>query len=124
MRKLTVVFCLLFAVFSLSFSFPVNAVIQNIPIEQIEQLILENGADFYAYMDLDRVDENMKAVILKAREKIIFSSTGWVADGTEGYVLDEKGNIIEVLPEFHDIFPEDWEYPVYPTSPPLTDPKE
>lgn len=65
-----------------------------------------------AYMDTKTASPEMKAEILEAREKIIFSTDGWVAEGWEGFVIDvQSGEILESVPEFHDIFPDDWEIP-------------
>ncbi len=38
-------------------------------------------------------------------------STSWVADGMKCYILNEDGNIEKVIPNFSDVFPEDWELP-------------
>ena len=69
-------------------------------------------AEFYAYMDLEQAEESIKPMILAARNKIIFQSNdGWVADGMNAYVEDADGNVVEELPQFSDLFPEDWENP-------------
>ncbi len=68
-----------------------------------------------AYMDLDSANVDTHASILQARRVIIENST-WVADDLNGWIEDEEGNIIEVVPHFHEIFPADWEIPTYPTS--------
>lgn len=63
----------------------------------------------------ERIDENTvesrKTAILVAREAIIYSES-WVADGVYGEILDQNGKVKEVLPQFSDIFPEDWDIPV------------
>lgn len=71
---------------------------------QIEQAI--------AYERIDEsTAESRKMEILEAREAIIYSES-WVADGVYGEILDINGNTKEVLPQFSDIFPEDWDIPV------------
>ena len=64
-----------------------------------------------AYIDINEATPELKQKILQAREEIIFSYS-WVADEVNGRVLDENGNIVEELPHFSDLFPEDWDEPV------------
>lgn len=63
----------------------------------------------------ERIDESTvesrKTAILAARAAIIYSES-WVADGVYGEILDRNGNVKEVLPQFSEIFPEDWDIPV------------
>lgn len=63
-----------------------------------------------AYMTLENADEQTKAAILAARNEII-NNTSWVADGAYGYITDENGNVVEIVPQFSEIFPADWEIP-------------
>lgn len=79
----------------------------NYTMEEIDAYLNEHGEEYYAYMILDEAEETLKPVILEARWRII-SRTGWVVDGVNGYLEDEEGNI-EVVPQFHDIFPPDWD---------------
>ena len=79
-------------------------------MSKIEELISANGEDFYAYLDLDQAQEELKPVILEARRRIIFDSS-WVSDEINGRILDEDGNVIEEVPHFSEVFPEDWELP-------------
>ena len=66
----------------------------------------------YAYMDLDSAPENMKEIIRESREYIISQSEGWVSDGWKGAIVNmETGEVVEEVPQFHDIFPDDWEVP-------------
>jgi len=65
----------------------------------------------YAYMDLETADESLKAKILEARNKIILSES-WAADGIYAYVSDPDGNIVNVLPQFSELFPSDWDVPI------------
>lgn len=67
-------------------------------------------AQHYAYMDLALADAETQAKIIESRNSIIYS-TSWVADGVDGYIKDEDGNIIETLPHFSEVFPSDWEVP-------------
>lgn len=65
-----------------------------------------------AYMVIDEeTEEEQKAQILAAREEVIYSKS-WVADGLSGRILDRDGNVKRVLPQFSDIFPEDWDLPI------------
>lgn len=59
--------------------------------------------------------ESRKTEILAAREAIIYSKS-WVADGIYGAILDQNGNVKEVLPQFSEVFPEDWDVPVEKNS--------
>ena len=71
-----------------------------------------NSVSELAYMNIDSVSEPMQEKILQAREEVIYSKS-WVADGYEGTITNpETGEVIETVPEFHDIFPEDWEIPI------------
>ena len=66
-----------------------------------------------AYMSLEESPKYLQDDIVAARNEIIAATDGWVADGFTGEVIDfETGEVQEVLPSFHDIFPEDWELPV------------
>ena len=65
-----------------------------------------------AYMDISNVDKEVEDEILEAR-KIIIMNESWVADGLDGWVLDADGNIEEEVPHFSEVFPEDWEVPVF-----------
>lgn len=69
----------------------------------------------YAYMDYASASYHLKPIILEARRRIIFQQP-WVADGVQGRELDADGNVVKVLPEFHDLFPEDWDIPVSSTE--------
>lgn len=64
--------------------------------------------EYYAYKDYETASREMKAVILEARNIIIFSYS-WVADGYEGGITCSEG-FYEELPSFSDLFPE-WELP-------------
>lgn len=82
-------------------------------VQEIEETVSSEDLE-YAYMDLETAPQELHEKILKAREKIIFSSPGWVADDCGGCVFDVRtGKVIRKLPRFHDIFPEDWDIPVY-----------
>lgn len=70
-----------------------------------------NGKISIAYMEIENASDEMRAHIIAAREEIIFSES-WVADGLSCYICDEDGNIKEVLPQFSDLFPADWDLPV------------
>ncbi len=93
------------------FRFSASAATTDIPCytrEEIDAYLKEHGEEYYAYMILDEADDTLKPIILEARWRII-SNTTWVDDELNGHIEDEAGNIIEIVPHFHDIFPEDWE---------------
>lgn len=107
-----ILLCVALTVCVLQFS--VSAVALEQPIntmEEIDAYINEHGEEYYAYMILDEAEESLKPIILEARWRII-SNTSWVDDELNGYIEDEAGNIIEIVPHFHDIFPADWEIEV------------
>ena len=59
-------------------------------------------AQSFAYMDLDAAPEDLREIILKAREVIIYSRA-WVADGLEAYVISPDGTR-SALPAFSGAF--------------------
>lgn len=81
----------------------------------IQELLAVQAAEHYAYMNMEDVSEELKPVIWEARMEIIFNNS-WVADEINGCVLDVAGNVIEVLPHFSELFPEDWEVPRDPNQ--------
>ena len=81
------------------------------PVEEIDWVNMDwDTANFYAYMNLEQAEESVKPMILAARNKIIFSES-WAEDGITAYVKDADGNIVEELPHFSELFPEDWKNP-------------
>lgn len=84
-------------------------------LDEIEEAFAANGIAYYAYMDLNEVPDELKAIVLEARNRIIFS-TSWVADEINGWILDEDRNVLETLPHFSEIFPADWEVPAGPDA--------
>lgn len=74
----------------------------------------EDDIQYYAYLDLDDADPELVPVIIEARNTIIFRQS-WVADGLQGFVCDRYGNLIEGVPRFSELFPEDWSVPILPT---------
>ena len=80
-----------------------------------EDTVFANDSEvrYFAYMDLNGADESLKSKILQARN-IVISNSSWVADGITGYVKDRDTGVITLLPHFSEIFPSDWEMPVYP----------
>lgn len=84
---------------------------------QIEKDILNNEEDiqYYAHLNLDVVDPELVPIIIRARDMIIFRQS-WVADGVQGYVYDRYGNMVEEVPQFSELFPEDWSVPIVPTG--------
>lgn len=114
LKGLASVFLLCMAVICCSGFVPAEQETVVIPAEQeTDQAVSKEDLNF-AYMDLKTAPAELHEKILKAREKIIFSSPGWVADDCGGCVFDVRtGKIIRKLPRFHDLFPEDWEIPVF-----------
>lgn len=74
--------------------------------------LYQEELEYYAYMNLKTADETLEAKVLEARSEIIMN-TSWVVDGVNGYVVDENDNIVRKIPEFHDIFPSDWDIPAF-----------
>ena len=82
-------------------------------VQEYEEQFSLYGIEHFAYMELDAEPTEIHPFILEARNRIIYGSDiGWVADDIDGCIKDEDGNIIEILPHFHDIFPDDWELPL------------
>lgn len=75
----------------------------------------EKDIQYYAYLTLNDADPSLVPVIIEARNRIIFRQS-WVADGLKGYVHDRNGDVIEEVPQFSDLFPEDWDIPVLPVE--------
>lgn len=111
MKRLLSVFCIPVFICLLTL-LPVKAEAKAEPMtqEQIEACLDENGLEYYAYMILADAPEELRPVILEARNRIIHNSS-WVDDELRGWVCDREGNVIEIVPRFHEIFPEDWEIP-------------
>jgi len=75
----------------------------------------EEDIQYYAYLNLSTAAEELKPIVLAARNIIIYRYS-WVADGLNGQILDKNGNIKRKVPEFSELFPEDWELPVSPAK--------
>ena len=74
-----------------------------------ELLKTEEDIQYYAYLDLDSAEEEIKDVILAARNLIIHRQS-YVVEG-EAVITDKNGNIVREVPKFYDLFPEDWDVP-------------
>ena len=85
----------------------------SLSMDEIEEYLALEDLEYYAYMNLDEARSEIKSVIQEARKRIIFS-TSWAADGTNAWVLDEDGNVIEKLPYFYQLFPSNWDMPGEP----------
>lgn len=79
-------------------------------LERIEAYLEADGLEYYAYMILEEAPEELEPIILEARNRIIHNSS-WVADDLQGWVVDPEGTVVEIVPQFHEIFPADWEIP-------------
>ena len=84
-------------------------------LSKIEPYFANQTLEYYAYMNIHTADKELIPVILEARNRVVHDKS-WVADCTDGWVTDEAGNIIEIVPHFHEVFPEDWEIPWYPPA--------
>lgn len=110
--KVKLIMCFLVSAFCLLIpaSITAQSAVEEPPLN-VEEAFKKNNIEYYAYMDIDNADENLREIILEARKQIINSVDGWAADGVEGYVVDSEGNIKEKIPCFHELFPLDWEPP-------------
>lgn len=64
-----------------------------------------------AYCDIDEVPTALHERVLEARKPIIYSYS-WVADEYSMRIEDAlTGEVIEVVPSFSELFPEDWDLP-------------
>ena len=106
MKKLLVSFLSVAMLFAVSItSFADNST----PPMDVQQDI-SNTVKQLAYSNYESASNEMKAKILEARNSLIYS-TSWVANGASGRIVDETGNVIEVLPDFYELYPKDWEIP-------------
>lgn len=85
----------------------------SIDPETVEHYFEKNNLEYYAYMDIHGVEEHLIPVVLEARTQLI-NAKSWVDDELDGWIEDQYGNVIEIVPQFHDLFPEDWEIPCFP----------
>lgn len=70
----------------------------------------ESMASSIAYRDLSTAATQVEYnAILSAREKIIYSSGPWTTTGAK--IVKADGTLVDV-PNFYDLFPEDWELPI------------
>lgn len=77
-----------------------------------EYFFTDDDIQYYAYLNYDEAEEELKPVILTARLRIIYQHS-WVADGIKGRVFNKDGTLEYEVPEFHDLFPADWDEPVH-----------
>lgn len=77
----------------------------------VQALLSDETIQYYAYLNLDTAEDALRPIIITARNKIIYRHS-WVADEADGEILDQAGNVKEVLPHFSELFPSDWEVPV------------
>lgn len=92
-----------------------NVHLVEMDISEIEPYLTAEGNEYYAYMQIETAEPELIPVILEARRRIIYQDrSGWVDDSVDGCIRNEDGEIIEILPHFHEIFPSDWEIPWYP----------
>lgn len=114
MRKLTSLILVVFTIaltLTMIMTLCVPAFAMDIKSDTGKEMSVEQARSI-AYMDISNVDKEAEDEILEAR-KIIIMNESWVADGLDGWVLDADGNIKEEVPHFSEVFPEDWEVPVF-----------
>ena len=89
--------------------------------KKIAELYLydEEQIQYFAYLDLTMVEDTLKPVVLAARNRIICRYS-WTADGVDVKFLNGEGKTVEVLPQFSELFPEDWDEPIFPVVVDLT----
>lgn len=63
--------------------------------------------EYYAYLDLDTAPDELKPLIIEARNSIIYSKS-WTVDGQCS--LYTPDGTLEALPEFSELFP-GWDVP-------------
>ena len=83
----------------------------SLPDSIDEMLANEAMIQYFAYMDINEAENEIKPLIEAARKYIIYQYT-WVDDELSAEVRDQDGNVKMAAPKFHDIFPEDWEIPL------------
>lgn len=84
----------------------------GIPASAYEEKYLSEDAGCIAYMDISDAPQELQKQIISERNAII-SEHEWVADGFSSSVIDvATGDVIRELPEFHEIFPKDWDLPI------------
>lgn len=114
---LAVLGCLLILVVSLLS--PRSDSVPEFPVKltaaEVESYYENSRPEDYAYLDLDEASPEMKVVIVDARNRIA-NRYSYVADDIRGWITDENGITIEVLPKFHDLFPGDWDLPTDPQN--------
>lgn len=92
------------------FSIPAGAIETNLTQEEAREAQIQR----YAYMDMEKASSADREKILKAREEIIYHSGGWYsrkAGALSAQEIDENFQVIRELPEFYELFPEDWDVP-------------
>lgn len=92
-----------------------NVHLVEMDVSKIEPYLTAKSNEYYAYMQIETAEPELIPVILEARRRIIYQDgSGWVDDHLDGCIRNSDGEVIEILPHFHEIFPSDWEIPWYP----------
>lgn len=73
----------------------------------------EDKLQYYAHLDYETANKDIRRVILVARNQIIFR-VPWCDDNVNCNVIGVDGNVKETTPHFHELFPSDWEIPIHP----------
>ena len=94
--------------FFLSVALFIPATIPTVAYASSEVSYAAMSTEELAYCDLDYVAPAWQNKVLEARDEVIHS-TSWTVDGI-GAILHSDGTI-EELPEFYDVFPDDWAIP-------------
>jgi len=92
-----------------------NSHIAEMSTEEINMYLTTDNLNYYAYMEIESADPQIKPIIVEARNRIIYN-TSWVDDDLNGWVTDEFGNVIAIVPHFSEVFPDDWEIPQIATE--------
>jgi len=83
--------------------------------EEATSSLHQEELEHFAYMNLETADKALESKILEARSEIILN-TSWVVNGVRGYIVDDDNNIVREIPQFYEIFPSDWDVPVFPAE--------
>lgn len=77
---------------------------------------MDNETYDLAYSDLESADPETQKKILAARREIIFQYS-WSADGGASISYNPTTMEFSITPQFEDLFPADWEPPVWSVEP-------
>ena len=97
------------------YSYASGTDIKNRENELVARLLkTEEDIQYYAYLDMESADKDIRPENLEARN-IIIHRQGWVTEG-RAEIIGSDGKVVRELPYFYDLFPEDWDIPVVSTA--------